>query len=61
MKISRLMDILKEYNEKYGDVEITGTCASCQKMELVVSVVTDDFNKTVEIVFEEDWGEDEDE
>jgi hypothetical protein len=54
MKVSELIKILKEYKKKYGNVEVTGACTICQYSGLEVSVITDDFNKTIQIAFEEE-------
>lgn len=58
MKVSELIAILSEYKEKYGDVEVTGVCNSCQTEGLEVTVLTDDENKTIQIDLEEEgWDE----
>jgi hypothetical protein len=49
MKISELIKILKEYKKKYGDVEVSGECAICQNMEMELSVMTCDKDKTVAV------------
>jgi hypothetical protein len=59
MKASRLIEILTEYQEKYGDVEIGGACNSCQTEGLEVTVITNDFDKTISIQLEEEGWEDE--
>lgn len=62
MKISDLIDILTDYNKNYGDVEVTGACDSCQTEGLIVTVITNDADKTVAIQLEEEgWDNDDNE